>query len=66
MGEQSEGFEVIDDWNVPSTDLGERKYWTGSTTFYVDRVPTPEWGTDQRRQRKESQLFHCGCVYDHN
>ena len=57
VGEQSENFELIDDWNVPSDCLGEKIGWIGSTTFFVDKVPTPEWGTDQRRQRKEAQLF---------
>ena len=77
MGEQSESFELIDDWNVPRDCLGEKKHWTGSTTFCVDKVPTPEWGTDQRRQRKESQLFirileemksrhSATSIYDHN
>ena len=57
MGEHPEKFQLVDDWNIPSDFAGEKKHWTGSTTFYVDKVPTPEWGTDQRRQRKESQLF---------
>ena len=51
MGEQSENFELIDDWNVPSDCLGEKKHWIGSTTFYVDRVPTPE-----RHRRRGSNV----------
>ena len=29
VGEQSESFELIDDWNVPSRNLGEKKGWIG-------------------------------------
>ena len=57
VGEQSESFELIDNWNAPSQSVGEKKGWIGSTTFFVDKVSTPEWGTDQRRQRTEAQLF---------
>ena len=57
VGEQSESSELIDNWNAPSKSVGEKKGWIGSTTFFVDKISTPEWGTDQRRQRREAQLF---------
>ena len=48
------GFKKENDWTMDNPDDELNKMWTGRTIFIVDRIHSPEHGTDQRRQRSES------------
>ena len=48
-------FRLEDDWTTPEGACDRRQSpWTGRTIFMVDRVHTPTYGTDQRRQRSDA------------
>ena len=48
-------FKKESDWTMDNPDDELNENWTGRTIFIVDRTHSPDHGTDQRRQRSESQ-----------
>ena len=46
-------FKIENDWIVDNEDDELNDSWTGKTIFIVDRIHTPDHGTDHRRQRAE-------------
>ena len=47
-------FKKENDWIKDNIDDELSENWTGKTVFIVDRLHSPDHGTDQRRQRIES------------
>jgi hypothetical protein len=47
-------FKKCDDWTQNTGDDELDETWTGNTIFIVDKMHSPDHGTDQRRQRVQS------------
>ena len=47
-------FKKENDWTTDNPDDSLEEPWTGRTIFIVDRLGSPDFGTDQRRQRIEA------------
>ena len=47
-------FKKEDDWTKDSVDDELSETWTGNTIFIVDKMHSPDHGTDQKRQRVQS------------